>query len=64
MNISFDLNSTLIPNGPEFKTEKKGILAILINIEGIKLGAPKLIRQLQKEGHIINIYTTSFRSKF
>jgi hypothetical protein len=64
MNISFDLDSTLIPNGEEFKTEKKGWFAVLLQIEKIRLGAPELIQQLQKEGHIICIYTTSFRSKF
>jgi len=63
MNISFDLDGTLIPNGNEFKTEKRSRIAKLIGIEKIREGAPELISELQKKGHRIHIYTTSFRKK-
>ncbi len=63
MNISFDLDSTLIPNGDEFETEKRNFLGKILGVEKIRKGAPELIRLLQTDGHLINIYTTSFRSK-
>ena len=63
MNISFDLDSTLIPNGNEFETEKRNRIAKFIGIEKIRKGTPKLISELQKKGHNIHIYTTSFRKK-
>jgi hypothetical protein len=61
MNISFDLDSTLIPNGKEFETEKRNIIAKLLGIEEIRKGTPELISELQKQGYKIHIYTTSFR---
>jgi len=64
MNISFDLDSTLIPNGEEFETEKINGIAKLLGVEKIRKGTRELISDLQKEGHIIHIYTTSFRSKY
>lgn len=64
MNISFDLDSTLIPHGNEFEAEKRSFLAKFIGIEEIRKGTAKLILDLHKEGHSIHIYTTSFRSKF
>ena len=63
MNISFDLDSTLIPNGIEFKTEKCSRLAKIFGIEEIREGAPKLINDLKNQGHSVHIYTTSFRTK-
>ncbi|EZH73551.1 hypothetical protein ATO12_16570 [Aquimarina atlantica] len=63
MNISFDLDSTLIPNGNEFETEKRNGIAKLFGIEKIRKEANKLISDLQNQGHKIHIYTTSFRSK-
>lgn len=63
MNISFDLDSTLIPNGNEFETEKRNQIAKLLGIEEIRKGTRKLIDHLQSQGHNIHIYTTSFRSK-
>ncbi|WP_445455116.1 HAD family hydrolase [Flavobacterium sp. HNIBRBA15423] len=64
MNISFDLDSTLIPYSNEFETERRNLLAKFIGIEKIRKGTPKLIRKLQEEGHQIHIYTTSYRKKF
>ncbi|WP_074410067.1 hypothetical protein [Aquimarina megaterium] len=63
MNISFDLDSTLIPNGKEFETEKRNRIAKLFGIEEIRKGTHELISDLQKQGHKIHIYTTSFRTK-
>lgn len=63
MNISFDLDSTLIPNGKEFDTEKENWKTKLFKVEKLRKGTTELISLLQKEGHKINIYTTSFRSK-
>ncbi|SNR14716.1 hypothetical protein [Tenacibaculum jejuense] len=63
MDISFDLDSTLIPNGMEFETENRSRIAKLFGIEEIRKGTPELILDLQNEGHEIHIYTTSFRSK-
>ncbi|WP_299314832.1 HAD family hydrolase [uncultured Aquimarina sp.] len=63
MNISFDLDSTLIPNGKEFETEKRNRIAKLFGIEEIRKGTRELISDLQSQGHNIHIYTTSFRTK-
>ncbi len=63
MNISFDLDSTLIPNGNEFETEKRSRIAKIMGVEEIRKGAPQLISDLQKQGFKIHIYTTSFRPK-
>jgi len=63
MNISFDLDSTLIPNGKEFETEGRSRIAKLFGIEEIRKGAPELIFDLQNQGHKIHIYTTSYRNK-
>ncbi|WP_338760970.1 HAD family hydrolase [Bernardetia sp. ABR2-2B] len=63
MNISFDLDSTLIPHGNEFEAEKQGLLSKLLGIEPIRVGTAKFISDLQKQEHEIHIYTTSFRSQ-
>lgn len=63
MDISFDLDSTLIPNGNEFETENRSGIAKLFGIEEIRKGTRELISDLQNQGHKIHIYTTSFRSK-
>lgn len=63
MNISFDLDSTLIPNGTEFETENRSAIAKLFGIEEMRKGTRELISDLQNQGHKIHIYTTSFRTK-
>ncbi|MDJ0646340.1 MAG: HAD family hydrolase [Flavobacteriaceae bacterium] len=63
MNISFDLDSTLIPNGKEFEIENRSGIAKLFGIEEMRKGARELISDLQNQGHKIHIYTTSFRTK-
>ncbi len=63
MNISFDLDSTLIPNGKEFETEYRNGIAKMFGIEEMRKGTRELINDLKNQGHIIHIYTTSFRTK-
>ena len=63
MNISFDLDGTLIPYADEFNTEKIGWLGKLFRVEKIRKGAKDLILKLQQDNYKIHIYTTSFRSK-
>ena len=63
MNISFDLDNTLIPNGKEFETEKRGGIAKLFGIEEIRKGTAELITELKNQGDKVHIYTTSFRTK-
>lgn len=63
LNISFDLDATLIPYNNEFETENRNSIAKLFGIEKIRKGTPLLIKELQNEGHTINIYTTSYRKK-
>ena len=64
MNISFDLDRTLIPNEKEFNTEKRSLIAKYFGIEKLRKGSRNLIKDLQNQGYTIHIYTTSFRSKF
>ena len=63
MNISFDLDSTLIPHGNEFETEKRNLFGKLLGIEKIRKGTCELIRELRNAGHNIHIYTTSYRTR-
>lgn len=63
MNISFDLDSTLIPNGKEFETENRNGIAKLFGIEEMRKGTRELISDLQNQGHKVHIYTTSYRTK-
>lgn len=63
MNISFDLDNTLIPYSNEFSIEKRSLFAKFIGIEKRRKGTPRLLKELQAEGHQIHIYTTSFREK-
>lgn len=63
MNISFDLDSTLIPSNNEFETEKVNKFALFLGVEKIRKGTPILIEKLSRNGHEVSIYTTSYRSK-
>ncbi len=63
MNISFDLDNTLIPSGNEFEIEHRNLILRLLGIEKIRKGTKQLIDHLQREGHQVHIYTTSYRSK-
>lgn len=62
MTISFDLDDTLIPGTKRFETEKQTIIQKLLGVEEIRLGTIELFKSLRNKGHVIYIYTTSFRS--
>lgn len=64
LNISFDLDGTLIPLYNEFETEKLSGIARLFGIEPLRKGSKPLIKQLQQNGHSVHVYTTSYRKKF
>lgn len=64
MNISFDLDSTIIPHGNEFEIEKRSLIAKILCVEPIRKGTVALFRELQSNGHSVHIYTTSYRSKW
>ena len=59
MRISFDLDDTLICDQAGVPQEKS-LLAWLAR-EPLRLGARVLIRELQRSGHAVGIYTTSYR---
>ncbi len=63
MQISFDLDGTLIPYNNEFPAEKRSWWAKLLGIEPIRKGTKTLIKTLQSQGDEVHIYTTSLRSK-
>ena len=62
MTISFDLDDTLIPSSKIFNTERQNLLQRICGIEKIRTGTIELIKDLQKQGHKVFVYTTSFRS--
>ena len=64
MTISFDLDSTLIPCGDEFHVEARTLWPRLLQVEPLRRGTIALFRELQNRGHVIYIYTTSYRSVF
>lgn len=63
MQISFDLDRTLIPYNNEFPAEKRSWWAKLLGIEPIRKGTKTLIKTLQSQDNEVHIYTTSLRSK-
>lgn len=63
MQISFDLDGTLIPYNNEFPAEKRSWWAKLLGIELIRKETKTLIKTLQSQGNEVHIYTTSLRSK-
>lgn len=62
MNISFDLDGTLIPLQKEFEIEPLPFLSKLLKTDLLRKNTPDLIKKLQHQGHFIHIYTTSYRS--
>jgi hypothetical protein len=64
MKIAFDLDSTLIPNGDEFETEKhlKTLFSILFGGEKLRKGTREIFDFCKKQNWETWIYTTSFRS--
>ena len=64
MRISFDLDEVLFVSPMTHKTEPKLHFPFdRIYKERLRLGAPDLIRSLQKMGYEVWIYTSSFRSE-
>lgn len=65
MRIAFDLDDTLIPCGQRFPlaTPARARLATLLGTEPLRAGAPAMLRRLQREGHEIWVYTSSYRSE-
>jgi len=63
MTISFDLDDTLIPGIKRFATERQSLSHKILGLETLRIGTVDLIKSLQKDGHKVYIYTTSFRSK-
>lgn len=61
MNISFDLDSTLIPSGKEFPVEKRSQMANFFSVENLRLGTVTLFKKMKNKGCTIHIYTTSYR---
>ena len=65
VKISFDLDDTLIPSDrANFPTMKRNLLQLLLMVEPIRAGSVQLINNLKSDGHVVGIYTTSFRSSF
>lgn len=62
MIISFDLDNTLIPYSNEFDVESKTIFSKIFRTEQLRKGTKTLFNELEKEGHELWIYTTSYRS--
>ncbi len=64
MRVSFDLDEVLFVNPTTHKTEPVlGFPFNLIYKERLRLGAPQLIRELQRQGFDVWVYTSPFRSE-
>jgi hypothetical protein len=64
MRIAFDLDDTLIPTQQHVPREQ-GMVFALVGVffrERLRQGTCHLLRQLNREGHDVWIYTTSLRS--
>lgn len=64
MRVSFDLDEVLFVNPANHKTEPQ--LRFPYNIlykERLRLGAPELIKELQRRDFEVWVYTTSFRTE-
>lgn len=63
MRVSFDLDEVLFVSPKTHKTEPEPKFPFnMIYKERLRLGTPKLIRQLQDEGYEVWVYTSSFRT--
>ncbi len=64
MRVSFDLDEVLFVSPETHKTEPPLPFPLRkIFRERLRLGTPKLIRELQAQGYEVWIYTSSFRSE-
>lgn len=64
MIISFDIDNTLIAYSNEFEAEEMSLFVKCLGAEKLRKGTKYLFEWLEKEGHEIWIYTTSYRSIF
>lgn len=64
MIISFDIDNTLISYIDEFPLKERSLKAKIFGAESIRKGTIRLFMELDRRGHTIWIYTTSFRTKF
>ncbi|PPK88468.1 hypothetical protein CLV84_1436 [Neolewinella xylanilytica] len=64
MLISFDIDNTLIPYSDEFPVEANSVLTGLLGGEKLRRGTVQLFRELERQGHHLWLYTTSFRSRW
>ena len=62
MKISFDLDDTIISNS-KFPLENELWYHKLLGLERIRSGTIQLFKELKSQGHLIYIYTTSYRSE-
>lgn len=64
MRISFDLDEVLFVSPDDHKTEPELRFPFnRIYTERVRLGTPRLIDELQKQGYEVWVYTSSFRSE-
>ncbi|MCR5161077.1 MAG: HAD family hydrolase [Lachnospiraceae bacterium] len=64
MRISFDLDEVLFVSPDDHKTEPELRFPFnRIYTEKVRLGTPRLIGELQKQGYEVWVYTSSFRSE-
>lgn len=64
MRISFDLDEVLFVSPDDHKTEPELRFPFnRIYTEKVRLGTPRLIDELQKQGYEVWVYTSSFRSE-
>lgn len=64
MRISFDLDEVLFVSPDDHKTEPELRFPFnRIYTERVRLGTPRLIGELQKQGYEVWVYTSSFRSE-
>jgi hypothetical protein len=64
MNISFDLDDTLIPGNYSFEMEPLTLMQRIFRTERLRFGTVQLMKELKSNGHKVCIYTTSYRSVF
>lgn len=64
MRISFDLDDTPICYQPYVPREPSlsWVWRLVAHDEPLRLGARRLLRELARRGHELNVYTTSYRS--
>ncbi len=62
MHVAFDLDGTLIPDCGEFRCTSTRGAARLFLTEPLRTGTRELVRDLQRGGHMVSVYTLSDRA--